>query len=198
MLDSCCLSGHVDFAFSYVFLGTHVSSCRSALEITKILLPLNMHSCMYTLDLCVHSYRDAHHKQTFASISFEKNKSIFPSLHRKVLHPKRGRATSSLLLSIPLIPAAFWDLYSSVPHFWKTTLSTALWTPLLGLTEEQKGVLPRRKPFPAMRLACNTAFPHRGASKCTDNFTLLLPSLWSIPSGSCGKAQFLGKQQILT
>lgn len=35
MLDSCCLLGHVDFAFSYVFLSTHVSSCRSALEITK-------------------------------------------------------------------------------------------------------------------------------------------------------------------
>lgn len=35
VLDSCCLLGHVDFAFSYVFLGTHVSSCRSALEITK-------------------------------------------------------------------------------------------------------------------------------------------------------------------
>lgn len=137
-----------------------------------------MHSCMYTSGLCVHSYRDAHHKQTFASMSFQKNKGIFPFLHRKVLHLKRGRATASPLFSIPLSPAAFWDLASTVPPFRRTPLSTSLrTTSLLGLTEEQKGVLPRRKPFPAMHLTCNSAFPHRGASKGTDNFTLLLPCL---------------------
>lgn len=76
-----------------------------------------MHSCMYTLGLCVHSYRDAHHKQTFASVSLQKNKGIFPSLHRKVPHPKQERATASPLSSTPLIPAALWDPNSSVPYF---------------------------------------------------------------------------------
>lgn len=74
-----------------------------------------MHSCVYTLGLCVHSYRDAHHKQTFASMSFEKNKGIFPSLYRKGLHSKR--ATASLLSSTPLIPKLLWDHNSSVSHF---------------------------------------------------------------------------------
>lgn len=76
-----------------------------------------MHSCVYTLGLCVHSYRDAHHKQTFASMSFQKNKGIFPSLHRKGLHLKRASATSSLLSSTPLIPKVLWDPNSSLPHF---------------------------------------------------------------------------------
>lgn len=74
-----------------------------------------MHSCVYTLALCVHSYRDAHHKQTFASMSFEKNKGIFPSLRRKGLHSKR--AISSLLSSTPVIPKVLRDPSSSVPHF---------------------------------------------------------------------------------
>lgn len=75
-----------------------------------------MHSCVYTLGLCVHSYRDAHHKQTFACMSFHKNKGIFPSLHREGLH-WRARATSSLLSSTPLIPKVLWDPDSTVPHF---------------------------------------------------------------------------------
>ena len=42
-----------------------------------------MHSCMYTLGLCVQSHRDAHHKQTFASRSFQENKGFF--------HPLMGK-----------------------------------------------------------------------------------------------------------
>lgn len=76
-----------------------------------------MHSCVYTLGLCVHSYRDAHHKQTFASVSFQKNKGIFPSLHREGLHWRRARATSSRLSSTPFIPKVLWDPNASVPHF---------------------------------------------------------------------------------
>lgn len=76
-----------------------------------------MHSCVYTLSLCVHSYRGAHHKQTFASMSLQKNKGIFPSLYRKAPHSKGRRATASTLSSIPLVPAALWDPSSPVLHF---------------------------------------------------------------------------------
>lgn len=52
----------------------------------------------------------------------------------------------------------------------------------------------------SLSLQCNSLatqrFPTEGPPNA-DNFTLLLACLWSIPSASCGKAQFLGKQQIL-
>lgn len=76
-----------------------------------------MHSCVYTLGLCVHSYRDAHHKQTFASMSFQKKQRYFSIPHREGLHSKRARATSSLLSSTSLIPKVLWDPSSPVPHF---------------------------------------------------------------------------------
>lgn len=115
MLDSCCLLGHVDFAFSYVFLGTHVSSCRSALEITKY------YSHSTSTGVCIH--------WVCVYIAIEMptiNKHLHPgafrktkvfSHHRKVPHPKQGRAPASPLSSIPLIPAALGDPNSSVPHF---------------------------------------------------------------------------------
>lgn len=54
VLDSCCLLGHVDFAFSYVFLGTHVSSRRSALEITKYYSHATFtHVCIHWDCVCI-------------------------------------------------------------------------------------------------------------------------------------------------
>lgn len=96
-----------------------------------------MHSCVYTLSLCVHSYRDAHHKQTFASMSFHKNKGIFPSLHWEGLHSKRPRASSTLL-----IPKIRRDPNSSGPHFQRDHTQHSLQaTSLPGQMEEQKGFL---------------------------------------------------------
>lgn len=157
-----------------------------------------MHSCVYTLGLCVHSYRDAHHKQTFASMSFQKNKGIFPSLHRKGLHLKTAGTTSSLLSSTPLIPKVLWDPNSSVPHFPRHhTLHSSVGHLPPGADGGAERVPAPLKAFP---LQCNLLatqhFPTEGPPNA-DNFTLLLPCLWSIPSASCGKAQFLGKQQIL-
>lgn len=101
-----------------------------------------MHSCVYTLSLCVHSYRDADHKQTFASMSFQKNKGIFPSLHWEGLHSKRPRAISSLLSSTLLISKILWDPNSSVPHFQMDHTQHSLQaTSLPGQMEEQKGFL---------------------------------------------------------
>lgn len=103
-----------------------------------------MHWCVYTLGLCVDSYRDTHHKQTFASVSFQKNKGIFPSFHTEELHWRRERATSSLLSSTPLIPKVLWDPNSSVPHFQRDhTLHSLLVASLLGQMEEQNGFLLR-------------------------------------------------------
>lgn len=71
---------------------------------------------MYTLGLCVHSYRDAHHKQTFASRSFQKNKGIFPSQESTA---PEARESSSLTAFIhPPHPSSTWGsqlLCASLP-----------------------------------------------------------------------------------
>lgn len=71
---------------------------------------------MYTLGLCVHSYRDAHHKQTFASRSFQKNKGIFPSQESTA---PEARESSSLTAFIhPPHPSSTWGsqlLRASLP-----------------------------------------------------------------------------------
>lgn len=168
MLSSCCLLGHVDFAFSYVFLGTHVSSRRSALKITKY-CSHSTYTRTYTLGLCVQSSRDALHKQTLAAITnLQESQGAFAALCSKAPQPSQGKSCS---LTIPL---SFWDSHgygSSCLLRTGIRLSTTLVaTPLLGGPRSKVGS------FPATQLACNSAFPHRGASKRMDNFALLLPS----------------------
>lgn len=153
---------------------------------------------MYTLGLCVHSYRDAHHKQTFVSMSFQKNKGIFPFLHREALHSKRARATSSLLSSTPLIPKVLCDPNSSVPHFQRdhTQHSSAGHLPP-GADGGAEAAPAPLKAFPcnATRLQLSVS-PQRGLQ-------MRIISLIAFPASeaslllSCGKARFLGKQQIL-
>lgn len=123
-----------------------------------------MHLCMYTLGLCVHSYRDAHHKQTFASTSFQKNKGIFPSLHREGLLPKRGKATASLHSSTPLMPTALWEPNPSMPHFQR---DHAQHSPISHLSPgADEGAKGSPAPLQAFPLQCNSLatqhFPTEG------------------------------------
>lgn len=136
-----------------------------------------MHSCVYTLGLCVHSYRDAHHKQTFASMSFQKNKGIFPSLYREGLHWRRARTTSSLLSSISLIPEVLWDPNSSVPLPKGLHSAQLCWPPpSWGRWRSRTGSCSSE----SFSLQCNSLatqrFPTEGPPN-VDNFTLLLPCL---------------------
>lgn len=163
MLGSCCLLGHVDFAFSYVFLGTHVSSRRSASEITKY-CSHSTYTRTYTLGLCVQSSRDALHKQTFAAIAnLQESQGAFAAQCSKALQPHRPLVLLGSAWLRLLQPPSLRDQAQHNPggH------------PSPGWTEEQSGVF---QPFPATQLACNSAFPHRGASKRMDDFALLLPS----------------------
>lgn len=130
VLGSCCLLGHVDFAFSYVFLGTHVSSRRSALKITKY-CSHSTYTRTYTLGLCVQSSRDALHKQTLAAITnLQESQGAFAALCSKAPQPSQGKSCS---LTIPL---SFWDSHgygSSCLLRTGIRLSTTLVaTPLLG------------------------------------------------------------------
>lgn len=65
-----------------------------------------MHLCIHTLGLCVYSYRNAHHKQTFAStMNLKESKGISAALCSKASQLNQGRAPASP----PLVPAGFGD-----------------------------------------------------------------------------------------
>lgn len=65
-----------------------------------------MHLCIHTLGLCVYSYRNAHHKQTFAStMNLKESKGISAALCSKASQLSQGRGPASP----PLVPAGFGD-----------------------------------------------------------------------------------------
>lgn len=99
--------------------------------------------------------------------------------------------------SILHIPTALWELNSSVPHFWR---DDARHSPISRLSPgADEGAKGGSAPLQAFPLQCNLLatqhFPTEGPPNAWI-ISLFLLCLWSIPSASCGKAQFLGKQQL--